>query len=379
MHTLIVALLMMPLLQADAAPKGDAKAGEQPYRAKLCYFCHGNNGEGGFGPDIAGGRGLTWEQFKRPIRKPWGVMLNYTEGQLSDQQIADIYAFIQTKPKVAEPGEWHWRPAPVTAPLGQQLYIQAGCGQCHEPENKFGRMWLGEHAKEVNFDYFAKQIYTHTDKYPRGGMGNYSRLRLPESALREIYQWMVMDIGMRASIGGAMAIGEQAGGNTTYNLTLSNRGVKDVGLNAEGLTVFIKVPPGSKLVTGTGVGYKGAQPLATLGLEPGLPLAIHANDDTGTVLRPKQDLSGDVVVWKIPKLDAGDRQALSFTLTGAPSADVLKGFDGSTVHWDSPGRNAAGSPPRMVYRDLRVPDQGDHERINAPRMPAPPAAAPARQ
>ena len=70
-------------------------------------------------------------------------------------------------------------------------------------------MWLGEHAKEMNFDYFAKMIYNHTEKYPNGGMGNYSRDRLSESNLREIYKFLVEDLGLRASIGGAIAIGDQ--------------------------------------------------------------------------------------------------------------------------------------------------------------------------
>jgi mono/diheme cytochrome c family protein len=377
MHMLLIALLMAPLTQepAAAAPKGDPAAGQQPFRAKLCYMCHGENGEGGFGPDIAGGRGLTFDQFRRAIRKPWGVMLAYTEQQLTDQNIADIYAMMLTKPKVQQPGEWHWRPAPANAALGQRLYMQTvGCGQCHEPENKFGRKWLGEHAKEVNFEYFAKQIYQHTEKYPRGGMGNYSRDRVPESVLREIYQWMVVDIGMRASVNSALAIADQKDGNTTYKLTIRNPGVKDVGLNAEGLTAFVTVPKGTKVIGGTGTGYKGVQPLATLGLEPGLPLAPHAHDDSGHVERPKQDLSGDVIVWKFPKLNAGDSLEFTFTLAGAPSAEIVKGFDGSTVYWEKPGRTAKGSPPIMVYRDLRVPDKGDHERIAPPRFP-PPAAS----
>src|SRR5260221_7122471 len=105
-----------------------------------------------------------------------------------------------------------------------------GCGQCHEPEIKYARTWLGEHAKEVNFDYFAKQIYNHTDKYPTGNMGNYSRDRLSESNLREIYKFLVDDLGLRASVGGAITVGEQKDGNTSYNLSISNRGVKDNGL-----------------------------------------------------------------------------------------------------------------------------------------------------
>ena len=45
------------------------------------------------------------------------------------------------------------------------------------------RMWLGEYAKQVNFEYFKQQIYTHTRKYPTGIMGNYSPDRLSEDNL----------------------------------------------------------------------------------------------------------------------------------------------------------------------------------------------------
>jgi mono/diheme cytochrome c family protein len=373
MMKLFVALLLVPFLQVQSASAqtGDPSAGPGIFRGKLCRMCHGDMAEGGFGPTLAGGRGLTLDQFKRAIRVPWGVMPPYNENQMNEKQILDAYAWVNSLAPVPEPepGDWHWRKAPETAALGQQLYISVGCGQCHEPENKFGRMWLGQHAKEVDYEYFAKQIYNHTDKYPRGAMGDYSKLRLPESVLREIYQWMVVDIGMRASVSAFMRVGEEAGGNTTYTLPVRNSGVKDVGLNTEGLTVFVRVPEGSKVVSAMGPGYVGVQPLKTLGLEPGLSLAPHAHDDTGHVERPTPDLSRDVMVWKVAKLDAGEKVDLSFTLTGAPTAAVADGFAGSTVHWESPGRNAKGSPPVMVYRDLRVPDKGDHEviRFIAPR------------
>lgn len=370
MYVALVGLLLAPLLQAPAAsPAPDPQSGATQYRAKLCYMCHGENGEGGFGPDLAGGR-VTLEQFRHEIRKPWGVMLAYTERQLPDQKVADIYAFLQAKPKVAEPAHWHWPPLPASATLSQRMYMNTGCAQCHEPENKFGRMWLGEHAKEVNFEYFAKQIYTHTDKYPTGGMGNYSKERLPEMVLREIYKYHVEELGMRASVGGGIQVGEQKDGNTTYNLTVTNRGVKNVGLDVEGMTVFVRIPPGMKVVAGTGTGYKGVQPLATLGLQPGLAIATHPEAD-GRIVRPPADTAGDVIVWKIPALPASEKVALSFTLPGAPNADLVKAFDGSTIHWDKPGRSEYGQ--KLEYRDTRTPDKGDHERLGLPRLPAPAA------
>ncbi len=373
MSAVVIALLMLPLLQAESMPVGDTKAGAAAWRQKFCHFCHGDSADGGYGPDIAGGRGLTWSQFQRALRRPFGAMPRYTEGQLPEQMLADLYAFVKAQKPVAQPSDWHWQPAPSTAALGQRLYMQSfGCGQCHEPENKFGRMWLGEYAKDVTFEYFATQVYDHTKKWPKGGMPTYSRDRLPESSLREVYKWMVEDLGMRASIGGSLTVADRKDVNTTYNLTIANRGVKDKGLAAETVTVFVKVPSGTKVVSGTGTGYQGVLPLAKLGLEPALQMAPHPHDASGNVERPKQDLSGDVIVWKVPRLSAADKLALSFTLSGAPpSAELHQGFNGSTVHWEKPGRNAKGKPPIMVYRDLRSPDEGDHERIPPPPVPPP--------
>ena len=108
-------------------------------------------------------------------------------------------------------------------------------------------------------------------------------------------------------------------------------------------------------------------PLQTLGLEPALRLAPHPHDDSGLVERPEPDLSRDVAVWKLSGLAAGERVTFFLTLAGPePSAELLQGFVGSTIHWVTPGRRPAGSPPRLAYRDLRMPNNGDHERIVPP-------------
>jgi mono/diheme cytochrome c family protein len=349
-------------------PQGDVQRGATEWGR--CVNCHGPQAEGAFGPSLAG-VGLSWMAFRKAVRQPWGIMPMFTERQKSDQALADIYAHLKTLPRPTMLGEWHWRKAPPTAPLGQRLYMNfAGCGQCHEPENKFGRTWLGEYAKDVTFEYFKKQIYQHLEKWPKGTMPIYSEERLPEPILREIYTWMVDELGMRPSIAGALTVGEQQGGKTSYTLMVSNVGVKDKGLAAEGLTIFVRIPPGCSAVGATGAGYAGVMPLAKLGLEPALRLAPHSHDDSGHVERPAPDLSGDVAVWKVPRIDAGERLNLSLTLSGpAPSPDVITGFAGSTVYWTTPGRRPAGSPPRMVYRDLRMPDKGDHELIRLPSMP----------
>lgn len=364
--------------QGAAEPVGDPAVGEAVWglgpragaESKMCRNCHGDQAEGGFGPDLAGGRGLTFEQFRQAIRRPWGVMVSFGERQLSDQRIADVFAFVKTKPKVATRAAWHWMAAPPAAPLGQRLHMETiGCGQCHEPENRYVRGLLGGYAKDVNYEFFAKLVYDHTSKYPNGRMGNYSRDRLPEMVLREVYKWLVEDLGLRPSISGAVALTSRNGESTTYGVTVTNVGVKGKGLKAEGLTVYVKVPPGARLAKAEGPGYAGVSPFASLGFDPALTLAPHPHDESARVEWPEVDRKFDVAVWKIPHLEPGEKFSASLTLSGPVTPEVLQSFGGSAVHWNSPGRRAVAKPPVLVYRDLRSPDSGDHERLAVPTMP----------
>jgi mono/diheme cytochrome c family protein len=351
------------------APNGDARKGATEFSD--CVNCHGRNAEGGFGPGLAG-TGLAWSSFRKSVREPWGLMPAFKDPQKPEQALADIYTYLRSLPPATELGEWHWPKAPPTAPLGQRLYMNfAGCGQCHEPEGKFPRARLGVMARDVTFDYFKRQIYQHYERWPKGRMPLYTPERLPEVVLREMYTWLVDELGLRPWVGGSLSVERREAGKTSYALDVVNSGVKDKGLVAEGLTVFVRIPPGCSVIAGSGPGWGGTMPLATLGLEPALRLAPHPHDDSGVVERPKPDLSRDVAVWRLPRIEAGERVSLSFTLSGPePTPELAKGFEGSTIHWTTPGRRPAGSPPHMVYRDLRIPDQGDHELVTGPQVAA---------
>ena len=69
----------------------------------MCDNCHGPDAEGGFGPDLAGGRGRSLDQFRRAVRRPWDVMPTFNEDQLSDQGVADVYARRATRLQRAVP------------------------------------------------------------------------------------------------------------------------------------------------------------------------------------------------------------------------------------------------------------------------------------
>src|SRR5919108_6636946 len=94
MTRFFVALLLLPLAHGTALAQGNAQAGKALWDgpATQCRNCHGANGEGAFGPDLAG-RGLTVAQFIRAVRQPWGIMPAFVESQVSDSEMADLVAY----------------------------------------------------------------------------------------------------------------------------------------------------------------------------------------------------------------------------------------------------------------------------------------------
>lgn len=185
-----------------AVAQGDAQAGKALWEDGRCQRCHGMKGEGAFGPDLAG-RELTLEQFRRAVRQPWGVMPAFTEGQLSDQEVADIYTYFQSLPRVAEPGPWR-TPIRDEASYGEKLAASFGCGQCHGAKLNGPRRQMG--AIKGDFEQLKRLVYTHTAEMPkvrrmlnekedRIRMGNFSRNRLPEPLLQEIWKYM-NDLGL---------------------------------------------------------------------------------------------------------------------------------------------------------------------------------------
>jgi len=88
----------------------DAAAGQKAYMKYQCYTCHGTAGQGGergAGPKLAPNP-FPWEGFRFQVRTPRRDMPPYRQAQLSDKDLADIYAYVAA----IKPG-----PAPAAIPL----------------------------------------------------------------------------------------------------------------------------------------------------------------------------------------------------------------------------------------------------------------------
>ncbi len=85
----------------QSAPAGDATKGKKIYVTYGCYQCHGYVGQGGSG--VLGGprlapHPLAFEAFTKQLRHPRYEMPPYTEKVVSQQDLADIYAFLLSIP-----------------------------------------------------------------------------------------------------------------------------------------------------------------------------------------------------------------------------------------------------------------------------------------
>ena len=316
MKKLLIALAILPFTYGLAsAQTGNAAAGKTLWEGNTtaCKNCHGEQGQGAFGPDLAG-RGLSVDQFKVAVQKPWGIMPAFP--QYNDQQLADMAAHFASMPKVAQPGAWRFMPA-AGAPAGQVTALNLGCGQCHGPTMNGPRGNMG--AVGDDYEWFKKLVYDHTTTMNQhrqmlGGMpgninmGNFNPARVNDAHLREIYTWMKDDIGFRPPLQARLSAPATAANGATYTVNLASNALPNKGVTAEGVTIKLTVPAGTNVVSATGTGYKGTR------MEGGATVAE----------------------WTVPRVAPKEQQAMTITLSKAAE---LKG----EVRWAKPAPKTGAS------------------------------------
>jgi mono/diheme cytochrome c family protein len=97
----MVCLVATSAVQAQDVPKGDAANGRKVYLADGCYQCHGRVGQGGLmtgqAPVLAQTK-MPYMAFVRQLRNPINDMPPYPQNLLSEKDVADIFAYLQSLP-----------------------------------------------------------------------------------------------------------------------------------------------------------------------------------------------------------------------------------------------------------------------------------------
>jgi len=80
----------------DKAPAGSGERGYQAYMKYQCYTCHGTVGQGadrGTGPRLAP-QPVSYATFVTQLRTPRQDMPAYRKAFVSDEEVADVYAYL---------------------------------------------------------------------------------------------------------------------------------------------------------------------------------------------------------------------------------------------------------------------------------------------
>ena len=90
------AALALFLIPFQTMGQGSPERGKKVYMDKWCHTCHGTVGQGGergAGPRLAPNP-FPYEAFAAQTRRPRQSMPRYPLEVLSDQEMADIYAYV---------------------------------------------------------------------------------------------------------------------------------------------------------------------------------------------------------------------------------------------------------------------------------------------
>ena len=108
---------------------GDAAKGKTLWEGNSCKRCHGENGEGKYAGPRAGD-GKKAADWIKQVRTPRQNMPAYSSTQLSDADLTDMWAFMQTLTKPASFTPIAYTPAEGDLP-GKALFSQKRCVACH--------------------------------------------------------------------------------------------------------------------------------------------------------------------------------------------------------------------------------------------------------
>ena len=99
MKTLSILMVLLSVTASAQTGTGDAVNGKRVVMRNGCYQCHGTVGQGGLaGPRLAQTK-LTQVRFTAYVRNPRpGNMPPYRSKVMTDQELADVYAYMASVP-----------------------------------------------------------------------------------------------------------------------------------------------------------------------------------------------------------------------------------------------------------------------------------------
>ena len=100
MKTLVIlaALLAAPVAFAQSPNAGNADNGKKVFERMICSTCHGHDGQGGASGPRIGVKPPALPALIAYVRRPAGNMPPFSAKVVSDQELADIHAYLSSRP-----------------------------------------------------------------------------------------------------------------------------------------------------------------------------------------------------------------------------------------------------------------------------------------
>jgi mono/diheme cytochrome c family protein len=163
-------------------PEGDATHGADLFAAWQCAGCHGPNAEGQVGPALAG-MTLSLTRFTTAVRQTRPPKPAFSEAELSEADVRDIYTWAQSLERPAEAAEGvDLAPGEI---LGMQLYTESGCDSCHGAfaQGSADAAALVDYAEDA--DTFLDAMESTTEDIPEHNLGELDR-----DLMRRLHGWL---------------------------------------------------------------------------------------------------------------------------------------------------------------------------------------------
>jgi mono/diheme cytochrome c family protein len=177
-----------PGAKPAAAPPGNVDNGKQLFASSDCGTCHGTLAKGisGLGPQVTPSA-FAIPEFVNYVRHPSGTMRPFSSQDLSDSQLVDIYAYLQSLSPSSKSNSSAVGVPAGNAVNGKRLYAADGCYECHGYAGQGGAGTgpkVGPHP--ISFSAFVAQL-----RHPSAEMPPYTDKVVSDTDLADIYAFMV--------------------------------------------------------------------------------------------------------------------------------------------------------------------------------------------
>ena len=169
-------------------PAGDPKNGKLVFEKNACNLCHGSQGEGVSGAGTKAGvpriasTPLASADFVQQVRKPKGQMPPFSSEKISDADLADVYAYLQTLKPPAEPPT-----NAASSSKGERLFKSHGCYECHGYQGQGSTSTGGSRLGPPRIPLSAFTSYL---RQPTGQMPPYTVKVVSDEEVAEIYNFL---------------------------------------------------------------------------------------------------------------------------------------------------------------------------------------------